>query len=145
VEALSHKERTEAEVGAWLGERGFGRAEIEAALVALAEAAALDDERFAQRFAADKRELRGWGPERIREALAGRGVSADLIDAALAGEDRDAQLDRAIELLASRGEALADEASRARALAFLARRGYEAELAYDAVRAAERRASTRAA
>jgi SOS response regulatory protein OraA/RecX len=34
-----------------------------------------------------------------------------------------------------------DERSRARALAFLARRGYEAELAYDAVRTTERRAA----
>jgi regulatory protein len=145
VEALSHKERTEAEVGAWLRERGFERAEIEAALAALTEAGALDDERFAQRFAADKRELRGWGPERIREALAGRGIGADLIGEALAGDGRESQLERAIELLASRGETLADEAARARALAFLARRGYEAELAYDAVRGAERRASRRAA
>ena len=41
----------------------------------LIEAGALDDERFARRYAEDKRELRGWGPERIREALAARGVA----------------------------------------------------------------------
>ena len=34
-----------------------------------------------------------------------------------------------------------DEPSRGRALAYLARRGYDSELAYDAVRALERRAA----
>jgi regulatory protein len=141
VEALSRKERSAAELGAWLAERGFVPAEIEVAIGRLVAAGALDDERFAQRFAEDKRELRGWGPERIREALAGRGIDGELIDAALAGERRDSQLERAIELLERRAEAPADQASRARALAFLARRGYDSELAYDAVRLAERRAA----
>ena len=86
-------------------------------------------------------ELRGWGPKRIRAALAGRGIDGELIDAALAGERRDSQLERAIELLDRRAEAPSDEASRARALAFLARRGYGSELAHDAVRLAERRAA----
>ena len=141
VEALSHKERTAAELGAWLAERGFGPAEIEAAVAELVATGALDDERFARRFAEDKRELRGWGPERIREALSARGVDTDLVDAALAAEGRDEQLERAIRMLERRAEPLADEASRTRALAFLARRGYESELAYDAVRGFERRAA----
>ena len=34
---------------------------------------ALDDERFARRFAEDKRELRGWGPEQYRATLASAG------------------------------------------------------------------------
>jgi regulatory protein len=138
VEALSHKERTAAELGAWLAGRGFEPAEIEAAVGLLVETAALDDERFARRFAADKRELRGWGPERIREALAARGVDRDLIEAALVADGRGSQLERALELLERRGEAPVDEAARGRALAFLARRGYDSELAHDAVRAAER-------
>jgi regulatory protein len=141
VEAFSHKERTAAEIGAWLAGRGFDPADIEAAVGRLVEAGALDDERFARRFAEDKRELRGWGPERIRDALDARGVDRELIEAALAGEGRDAQLDRAVELLEGRGDAPRDEAARARALAFLARRGYDSELAYDAVRVAERRAA----
>ena len=145
VEALSHKERTAAELGAWLARRGFGPAEIEAAIGRLVEAGGLDDEQFARRFADDKRELRGWGPERIREALAGRGVDRDLIEAALAGDGRRSQLERAIDLLERRGEAPVDEAARARALAFLARRGYDSELAYDAVRGFERLTERRAA
>lgn len=144
-EALSHKERTAAEVGAWLATRGFEPAEIEAAVGRLVEAGGLDDEQFARRFAEDKRELRGWGPERIRETLAGRGVDRDLIEAALAGDERTSQLERAIDLLDSRGDPPLDEAARARALAFLARRGYTSELAYDAVRGFERRYEEHAA
>jgi len=141
LEALSHKERTTAELVGWLEARGFGQSEIEAALDRLIETGAVDDEHFARRFAEDKRELRGWGPDRIREALAARGMERDLIDVALAGDGRATQLDRAIGLLERRGDPPVDDRSRARALAFLARRGYEAELAYEAVRGAERRAA----
>jgi regulatory protein len=141
LEALSYRERTTGELTEWLEARGFARAEIEGAISRLVEIGAVDDAQFALRFAEDKRELRGWGPDRIREGLAGRGLERGLIEAALAEDGRETQLDRAIELLDRRGDPPVDERSRARALAFLARRGYEAELAYDAVRGAERRAA----
>ena len=140
LEALAQKERTAAELGAWLAERGFEPAQIADAVERLVAAGALDDEAFARRFAADKRELRGWGPERIREALAGRGLERGLIAAAIA-EDHPEQLRRALALLERRGETPVDEPSRARALGFLARRGYEPELAYEAVRRLERDAA----
>ena len=140
VEALAHRERTTAELAAWLAERGFVPTAIESALEHLIEIGELDDERFACRYAEDKRELRGWGPERIRAALAERGVEPALIEAALADEP-DGDLSRALALLETRGEALDDERSRGRALAFLARRGYDSDLAYEAVRGFENRSS----
>jgi regulatory protein len=140
LEALAQKERTAAELGAWLAKRGFEPAQIADAVERLVAAGALDDEAFARRFAADKRELRGWGPERIREALAERGLERELIAAAIA-EDHPEQLRRALALLQRRGETPVDEPSRARALGFLARRGYEPELAYEAVRCLERDAA----
>ena len=140
LEALAQKERTAAELGAWLAERGFEPAQIADAVERLVAAGALDDEAFARRFAADKRELRGWGPERTREALAGRGLERGLIASAIA-EDHPDQLRRALALLERRGETPVDEPSRARALGFLARRGYEPELAYEAVRRLERDAA----
>lgn len=138
LEALSRRERTTTELVAWLAERGFQRSEIEDALRRLVEAGAVDDERFATRFAEDKRELRGWGPERIRKALAARGLDACVIDSAQSDDGPAEQLARAIELLERRCEQLVDEPARARALAYLARRGYDSELAYDAVRGVER-------
>ena len=59
--------------------------EIEAAVGRLTEVGELDDERFARRYAEDKRELRGWGAERVREALLARGVAASLAEAAVGG------------------------------------------------------------
>lgn len=139
--ALAQKERTVAELEAWLAERDHPAAQIAAAIDRLIEEGALDDERFARRFAEDKRDLSGWGPARIEQALRARGLERSLIEAALAADELDGQLERAVALLESRGQPPVDEASRARALSYLARRGYEVELAYDAVRACERRAA----
>lgn len=140
LEALAHKERTTAEVGAWLTARGFSPEQIAEAVERLGGIGALDDEAFARRFAADKRELRGWGPERIAAALLARGLERELVEAAIAERPQEL-LARALELLAQRGETPVDQASRARALGFLARRGYDSELAHDAVRSFERRAA----
>jgi regulatory protein len=138
--ALARKERTVAEMRAWFASRGCPQPEIEAAIARLVEIGELDDARFARRFAEDKRELRGWGSERIAEALEARGAGPEEIAAALATEDEGAQVDRAASLLASRGASLGDDARRGRALAFLVRRGYGSEVAYEAVRRAEREA-----
>lgn len=100
----------------------------------LIESGGIDDERFASRFAEDKRELRGWGPERIADALSARGIEQGLIDSALAREPPDQVLERAVALLASSGAELGDEAGRGRALALLARRGFGLEVAYEAIR-----------
>ena len=115
--------------------------EIEAALRRLFETEVLDDERFARRYAEDKRELSGWGPERIREALLDRGVPIDTIEGVLALDSHGDQLDRAREILIRRARPLDDDADRQRALEYLARRGYDHEIAYQAVRSASSRAS----
>jgi regulatory protein len=141
VAALGQRERTTAELEAWLGERGHAPAEIAAAIDRLTTIGELDDEAFARRYAEDKRELRGWGADRIREALASKGLDRATIDAGLGGEPTDEELARAVALLERRGEPAVDEPSRTRALGFLARRGYDSELAYEAVRAFERRAA----
>jgi regulatory protein len=140
LEALSHRERTTTELAGWLSERGYTPAQVEDALSRLIEVGEVDDERFARRYAEDKRELRGWGSDRIREALAAKGLASDLIETALA-LDSESELDRAVALLERRGQRLDDERARSRALAFLARRGYDVDVAYEAVRGYERLAS----
>jgi regulatory protein len=140
--ALNRKERTTHELMVWLERRGFDGDEVQDAIGRLAEAGELDDERFARRYAEDKRDLSGWGAERIRETLLARGVANATVDGVLATDSRDDQLNRARELLARRGRPLADNAERQRALDYLARRGYEYEIAYEAVRSSsERRAA----
>jgi regulatory protein len=122
----------------WLGDRGVEEAEVEEVIALLVEAGGIDDRSFARRYAEDKRELAGWGPDRIARSLESRGVAARDIEAALAGEDEERQLERAVALLRGRAIDLRSERERERALALLVRRGYGLELAYEAVRAAER-------
>jgi regulatory protein len=138
LRALNYKERTESELRTWLAEREVGEPEIEEVIALLIEARAIDDESFARRYAEDKRQLAGWGPERISASLESRGVPRVQIEAALAGEDADAQLQRAIALLGDRGMSCANKRERERALGLLVRRGYPLELAYEAVRTVER-------
>jgi regulatory protein len=138
LQALSHKERSVAELGNWLRERGVEETEAEQTLAGLIEAGALDDTRFAARYAEDKRELSGWGSERIRAALLDRGVPSEDVDAALAADDDLAEVERAAALLRARALPLGDEVGRHRALGLLARRGYSSDVAYEAIRIAGR-------
>jgi regulatory protein len=95
----------------------------------------LNDARYAERFTEDRRALRGWGAERIEQDLVRRGIADELIGPALADRTRDHELEAAKSLLAERFAALEDDRARNRAWQVLVRRGYEPELAYDAVRA----------
>jgi regulatory protein len=134
LRALSYKERTESELRTWLAEREVSEADIEEVLALLIEAGAIDDAGFARRYAEDKRSLAGWGPHRITKALEFRGVAHEHVEAALGGDDEEAQLERAIGLLGDRGLTCESRRERDRALGLLVRRGYPLELAYEAVR-----------
>jgi regulatory protein len=138
LRALSYKERTESELRGWLAERGVEEVEVEDVIALLIEAGAIDDAGFARRYAEDKRQLAGWGPDRISTGLEGRGVAREHIDAALGADDEEAQLERAVALLGDRGMSCDDGRERERALGLLVRRGYPLELAYEAVRSVER-------
>jgi regulatory protein len=139
--ALGRKERTTRELALWLEGRGFDRGQIDGALQRLLGSGVLDDERFARRYAEDKRELSCWGPERIRGALVARGVPSEAVEAALAKDSHRDQLDRAREALARRGRSLKASADHQRALEYLTRRGYDYETAYEAVRSLSPRAA----
>jgi regulatory protein len=138
LKALGQKERGERELAEWLGERGAAAEDVEAVIGSLIESGVLDDARFAAAFAADKRQLKGWGPERIRYGLERRGIAAEHVESALAAESPQGELERAVGLLGGRGRHYDSEAERSRALAFLARRGYGYDTAYEAVRRCRR-------
>jgi regulatory protein len=138
LRALGQKERTERELAEWLRERGVAEGDLADVLARLLDSGALDDAEFARRFAEDKRELKRWGPERIREALEARGVGSEQIEAALESDDEQSQLERATSALTERGFSCASDDERARALGLLARRGFPLEVGYAAVRAASR-------
>lgn len=124
---------------AWLAERTGDREEVERLIDFLTRNLALDDTRFSRAFADDKRELAGWGSERIEAALRQRGVDPRLArEAAAAGGET--EVERAIRVLGSRSFDLETDRDRRRALGMLARRGYSADDAYTAIRAMRRAA-----
>ena len=99
----------------------------------------LDDARYARRFAEDRRELDDWGAERIERKLLAAGVDPDLVAAALMQQASGDELAAAVALLRRRFPTPpADDRERNRALGVLVRKGYESELAHEAVRALER-------
>ena len=138
--AVGHRERTVAELRTCLERKRVEPAAIEEAVSELTEAGLLDDARYAQRFADDKRTLERWGSERIARELHRRGIVPDLIEAAVADQSREAELQSALILLEQRAPSVRDARERDRAWRLLVRRGYEVELAYEAVRRHEQRA-----
>ncbi len=140
VAHLSRRERTEAELRRHLAAKDVGEPEADAAIAEVARMGYLDDARYARAFAEDRRNLDGWGTERIERRLMELGVDREHVAAALGARDGADELEAAVELLRRRFRAAApsNERERERALGMLVRKGYELELAYDAVRAFER-------
>jgi regulatory protein len=136
--ALGVRDRTEAELRRFLERRRVEPATIDAVVAELERAGYVDDARYARLFAEDKRGIARWGSERIERDLRRRGVAEELIAEALAGQAHGSELELAAELLGERFGALASDRDRDRAWRLLVRRGFEPELAYEAVRRHER-------
>ena len=132
---LGRRDRTVAEVRRHLERKEVNEAAIEHAVAELAEQGYLDDARYAQRFAEDRIALDGWGSDRIERKLVELGVEREHVSAALRGRDFGTELDAAIGLLQRRWrQPPATDRERERALGFLVRKGYDLEIAYDAIR-----------
>ncbi len=133
---LGHRDRSVAEVRAYLAGKEVEEDVAEAVVAELLELGYLDDARFAQRYAEDRRTLDGWGAERIARQLAAVGIEREHVDAVLAERDAGEELDAAVEVLQRKLRApCADDRERDRALRLLVRRGYDLEVAYEAIRA----------
>ena len=129
------RDRSVAELRIYLEGKRVEPELIDEVITDLGRAGVLDDARFAERFTEDRRSLRGWGPERIEQDLLRRGVPSELIEPALARRNREDELVAARSLLEERFARLEDDRARGRAWQLLVRRGYDTDLAYDAVRA----------
>jgi regulatory protein len=136
---LNVRDRTVGEMLGQLERKGIEPSTREHAIRTLAELGYLDDKRFARMFIADKRELEHWGQDRIRSGLLAHGIDPDLVQTQLAeirGSDEETELDRALSLLRRRFPAPPHERrERDRALGLLLRKGYDSELALDALTA----------
>jgi regulatory protein len=139
---LNRRECTEAEMRARLERADVDAPDAEQAIATLVEQGYLDDARFARLFAQDKRELERWGGDRIRQALLRRGVPPELVQDALGtqpGEsesESESEIERAMSVLRRRFPSpVGDRRERERALGMLLRKGYDSDLALDAIAA----------
>jgi regulatory protein len=134
---LNRRERTEAQLRTHLEGAGCPPAELENAIDELRRLELVDDARFARMFAQDRRDLDDWGQDRIARRLRELGIDRDLIGEALTAE-REHELERAVGLLSRRfpnGPGDPDDPRvGARAFGVLIRKGYDGEIAADAVR-----------
>lgn len=134
--SLTRRERTVLEMRRYLEGKRVEPAAIDDALARLQREGYLDDARFAAQFAEDKRLLDEWGADRIERRLLTLGVPAALVRDAVEVRDRSGELEAASTLLQRRFPALGDDPrERNRAYGVLVRKGYDHELAWDAIRA----------
>jgi regulatory protein len=139
---LGRRDRTVAEVRERLEAEEIEAEVVDEAIAELTRQGYLDDARYAQRFAEDRRTIDAWGAERIERRLLAVGVDPGLIAVALGERDGAEELAAALAVLRRRfPRAPADDRDRDRALGILVRKGYDLDLAYDAVRAYERDAA----
>ena len=126
VALLARRDLPSGELRDRLAARGFGPEATAAALAALAAEGALDDERYAHNYVA-YHAGRGRGPLRIGADLRARGLSAEVIDAALA-EGPDWHAAAAAARARRFGKAApADWREKARQARFLQYRGFSAD------------------
>ena len=139
---LSRRERTVAEVRTHLEAKEIDPATIEATVAELLEQRYLDDARYAAGSPRTAGTSTAGAPSGSRASCAQLGVDREHVAAALAGQDAESELDAAVELLRRRFRVPPEtERDRERALGMLVRKGYELEVAYDAVRALGRTAA----
>ena len=92
----------------------------------------VDNARYASAFAREKATIQGWGPVKIRFQLKAKGVSEEIIRAALEEVDEGKQADKLRKVLLAKARSLAgDPQFRLKLLRFGLTRGYD----YDAVEA----------
>jgi regulatory protein len=133
--SLNRRDHTAAEIARTLARKRVEPAVIDSVVGELCEQGYLDDARYAQRFAEDRRRLDGWGAERIERRLCELGVEPELVAAAVGAQDHEGELEAAVALLRRRfPEPPATARECERALGVLVRKGYELELAHDAIR-----------
>ncbi|MGH2898623.1 MAG: regulatory protein RecX [Solirubrobacteraceae bacterium] len=139
---LNRRDRTEAELRRHLAGRDVGEKAADHAIAEVVRMGYVDDARYARVFAEDRRTLDGWGAERIERRLLALGVDGEHVAAAIGAREGADELQAALELLRRRcRDVPAGERERERALGMLVRKGYDLDLAYDAVRAFERAAA----
>ncbi len=134
MELLVRREHSRRDLKRKLGLKGIDPAAAEAVVEKLAGLGYQDDGRFGSAFARD-RAAAGYGPQRIRQELAGHGLDREQVEAALEACEADwpARAQALVEKRFRPSE-LDDPVRRRKAVDFLLRRGFDQASAWSAVR-----------
>jgi regulatory protein len=139
---LTVRARTRAELAGQLTKRGYPDDVSALVLDRLADVGLVDDEDFAEQWVRSRHVNAGKGKRALASELRTKGIDDEVIAAALADIDSDAERVRAEQLVADklRRERLTDGADDVkvarRLVSMLARRGYNQSMAFDVVKVA---------
>jgi len=136
---LTVRARTRAELEGQLAKRGYPDDVSNRVLDRLTDVGLVDDADFAEQWVQSRRTNAGKGKRALAAELRTKGVDNDVITAALAGIDADAERQRAEQLVRDklRREKLVDDDDAKvvrRLVGMLARRGYSQSMAFDVVK-----------
>jgi regulatory protein len=134
---LEARPRTRAELARYLARKGVDEEPARRVLDRFTEVGLIDDQAFAQSFAAARQSDQGLARRAIAMKLRQRGVDEEVVRSALGGIDSDTEYERAVALVRAKQRALSglDPAVQARRLVgLLGRKGYPAGVAYRVVR-----------
>lgn len=122
VSLLSRRDHTAKELKTKLWQKGYNEESFEA-IDKLIEQGYVSDERFASYYAAELKNLKGYGKRRIEQELMRKGVSREIISATV--EQMDFEDDRILEVIRRKYKCcFEDEKNRQRAVNGLLRLGY---------------------
>ncbi len=135
---LTARARTRAELAGQLAKRGYPDEVSDRVLDRLGQVGLVDDADFAEQWIRSRRANAGKGKRALAAELRTKGVDNEVITAALAEIDADAERERAEQLVRDRlrREKLGDDDTKIarRLVGMLARRGYSQTTALDVVK-----------
>ena len=129
---LSYRPRSRAEIVTYLEGRDVPEGQIGEIVERLERAGLLDDDAFARYWVENREQFRPRGLHALRYELRRKGISDEVIERALASIDVSASAYRAAEGKARQLRHLDPVTFRRKLLDYLARRGFEYEVAQDA-------------
>ena len=134
---LGYRARSVAEVRNYLRLRGGTDAVVDATIDKLRGFNVIDDETFARNWALSRAQSQGYGPRRIEQELKTKGVVDSVIRAVVKELfDQEDEENRARKILEKNfsGENFQEPRTLRRAVAFLQRRGYSANVIFTLLR-----------
>jgi regulatory protein len=129
---LSYRPRSRAEIVTYLEGRDVPGGQIEEIVERLERAGLLDDDAFARYWVENRERFRPRGLHALRYELRRKGINDEVIERALASIDVSSSAYRAAEAKARQLQHLDPATFRRKLLDYLARRGFEYEVAKDA-------------